>query len=309
MNHQLLNSSKSNGWFTPPDYIKAVREVLGAIDLDPASCEAANRIVQAARYFTAADNGYGREWHGRIFLNPPYGHCWPDGRERKPAPGKRHASGLSAQEHWTRRLIREYQAGNVTAAILLVNANTGEQWFQALWPFPICFVNHRIRFIPGGSMDPRKQPTKSNAFVYFGPRPARFTEVFGQFGQVITPEVLRGQVKRNTCVVCGSSFIARQGAKTCSPGCKQKSYRARVTDKRNTGGWFLPTSSNTCPPLTGPAPAKASSSASEAKQNATSTKDVQTSPGVGDNDSASLPLGVSTPTKYTRRRSLVSAGK
>jgi hypothetical protein len=301
-NHQLLNSSASAEWFTPACYIKAVREVLGTIDLDPASCEAANRIVGARCYFTAADNGYMREWRGNIFLNPPYGWCYPDGRCKE-------KGGLSAQGHWAKRLIAQYQAGNVTEAILLVNANTGEQWFQALWDFPICFVNHRIQFIPGEGTDPRKQPTKSNAFVYFGPRPARFREVFGQFGQVVTPEVLRGQVKRNTCVVCGISFIARQGAKTCSPGCKQKSYRARVTDKRNTGGWFLPIHSNTRPPLTESAPAKASSSASEAKQNATSTKDVRTSAGVGDNDAASLPPGVSNPTKYTRRRSLASAGR
>jgi hypothetical protein len=308
-NHQHINSSKSAEWFTPPHYIQAVREVLGAIDLDPASCAAANLIVQAGCYFTTADNGYGREWHGRIFLNSPYGHCWPDGRQRAPAHGKTQTSGISSQGHWTKRLIDQYQVGTVTEAIWLINANTGEQWFQALWAFPICFVNRRIQFIPGEGTDPRKQPTKSNALVYFGPQPVRFTEVFRQFGRVVTPEVLRGQVKRNTCVVCGSSFIARQGAKTCSPGCKQKSYRARVTDKRNTGEWFLSTHSNTRPPLTGSAPAKASSSASEAKQNATSTKDVQPSLGVGDNDYASLPPGVSTPTKYTRRRSLVSAGK
>lgn len=54
-NHQLLNSSASAEWFTPPRYIEAVREVLGAIDLDPASSLAANRIVQAKRYFTEVD--------------------------------------------------------------------------------------------------------------------------------------------------------------------------------------------------------------------------------------------------------------
>jgi hypothetical protein len=48
-NHQLLNSSTSAEWFTPPCYIKAVREVLGAIDLDPASCEAANRTHESER--------------------------------------------------------------------------------------------------------------------------------------------------------------------------------------------------------------------------------------------------------------------
>ena len=38
--------------------------------------------------------------------------------------------------------------------------------------------------------------------------------------------------KRNICIVCGSSFTARRGAKTCSSGCRQKFYRGRVTDVR-----------------------------------------------------------------------------
>jgi hypothetical protein len=221
-NHQLINSSASAEWFTPPCYIEAVWEVLGAIDLDPASCEAANRIVQARCYFTAVDNGYMREWRGNIFLNPPYGWCYPDGRRKE-------KGGLSAQGHWAKRLIEQYQVGNVPAAILLINANTGEQWFQALWAFPICFVNRRIQFIPGEGTDPRKQPTKSNAFVYFGPRPERFTGVFRQFGRVVLPEVVMVSPLQG-CVVCGAPFTARRGARTCSSRCRQRSYRRRVTD-------------------------------------------------------------------------------
>ena len=58
--------------------------------------------------------------------------------------------------------------------------------------------------------------------------------------------------KRNTCVVCRGSFIARRGAKTCSPGCKQKSYRERVTDKRNTAAVTLPVN-NVTPAVNTPA--------------------------------------------------------
>jgi hypothetical protein len=35
-----------------------VREVLGEIDLDPASCADANKIVRAKQFFTQEDNGY-----------------------------------------------------------------------------------------------------------------------------------------------------------------------------------------------------------------------------------------------------------
>jgi hypothetical protein len=44
-------------------------------------------------------NGLAQPWTGRDFLNPPYGK----------------QGGTSNQEIWTRKLIAEYQAGNVTA--------------------------------------------------------------------------------------------------------------------------------------------------------------------------------------------------
>lgn len=55
--HQLINQSKTVEWYTPPWCLALVREVLGTIDLDPASCEAAQRTVQASQYYTIHDNG------------------------------------------------------------------------------------------------------------------------------------------------------------------------------------------------------------------------------------------------------------
>jgi hypothetical protein len=182
--HQLINSSASREWYTPAEYINATLSVMGGIDLDPASCEDANGIVGAGRYYSEAENGYPREWHGRVFLNPPYGYCHADGRYKP-------KGGLSAQGQWSARLIEQYRAGTVSEAILLVNANTGDKWFRPMWGFPICFVYRRIKFIRGSHTDPKRAPPKGNAFVHFGRNVERFAEVFGEFGRVVLPELPR----------------------------------------------------------------------------------------------------------------------
>jgi hypothetical protein len=39
-------------WYTPSTYIEKARRVLGRIDIDPASCEAAQTVVNASHFFT-----------------------------------------------------------------------------------------------------------------------------------------------------------------------------------------------------------------------------------------------------------------
>ena len=74
-NANTVRGTENTGEFeryTPAQYIEAARRVLGEIDLDPASCEIAQRTVKAVEYFTAKDDGLEQEWHGRVWLNPPY---------------------------------------------------------------------------------------------------------------------------------------------------------------------------------------------------------------------------------------------
>ena len=65
--------SLKDEWYTPPAIVEAARVAMGGIDLDPASCEEANKVVRAAAYWTAADGPLERDWTGRVWLNPPYG--------------------------------------------------------------------------------------------------------------------------------------------------------------------------------------------------------------------------------------------
>ncbi len=167
--HPILNTvtSKSNEWYTPSRYVQAAREVMGNIDLDPASNPTANEVIQAATYYDKETNGLDKEWAGRVWMNPPYG---------------RDETG-SNQDIWTRRLIDHFNAGAVTEAVVLVNASVDTRWFQPLWDFPICFPDHRINFYTSDSI--ASGSTHGSALVYLGHNEEKFKSVFKQFGPIV----------------------------------------------------------------------------------------------------------------------------
>lgn len=165
-------SSRSNEWYTPPTIIETARQVLGTIDLDPASCAGAQKTVRAKAYFTREDDGLSRAWHGRVWLNPPYGRI----------------GNQSSQGVWAQYLVDQHDRGNVSAGICLVKAALGYQWFEELWDhLPVCFLRDRVRFLrpdgtcPGSS----KQGT---ALLYVGPHLRRFIHHTTPLGRVILPE-------------------------------------------------------------------------------------------------------------------------
>lgn len=163
----LIKSSESNEWYTPAPYIEAAREVMGGIDLDPASCDEANETVRALTYYTAECSGLEKPWDGRVWLNPPYGR----------AP-----NGHSNAALWSAKLLEEFKAGGVESACLLVGANTDTAWFQPLWDYPICFVRGRIQF---DGPNAGQSNTQGSAIVYLGPDEELFAQVFSQFGPVV----------------------------------------------------------------------------------------------------------------------------
>jgi phage N-6-adenine-methyltransferase len=157
----VSKNSGDNEWYTPDQYIKAAVNVLGSIDLDPASNPIANQHVGAATFYTAQENGLVQPWAGTVWMNPPY------------------AQPLIGQ--FADRLAEQYAAGNVTAAIVLVNNATDTAWFHALaeQASAICFPRGRIRF---WHPDKVSAPLQGQAFIYLGSEPEVFAAEFGQFG-------------------------------------------------------------------------------------------------------------------------------
>jgi len=158
---QAVLQSGTPEWWTPKKYIDAIHKVMGGIDLDPASCEEANKTVMAKQFYSPEDDGLSKEWGGRVFLNPPYGEEGPP---------------------FIEKLYNSL--GPVTEAIILINSrSTDAEWFQPLFHGVICFTDHRIDF-----NSPNKKETSSthgSCFVYFGLNKKKFAEVFKGFGNIV----------------------------------------------------------------------------------------------------------------------------
>ncbi|MEO6786051.1 MAG: DNA N-6-adenine-methyltransferase, partial [Chthoniobacteraceae bacterium] len=149
--------------YTPPAIIEAARLVLGTIDLDPASSAAANKRVEAIRIFTEADDGLAQQWHGKVWLNHPFG------------------KKLNAK--WINKLEEEFESGRVQEALCITYACTSEKWFQPLLQRPQCFLCPRTNYhLPDGSV--KKGVTKGSVVTYFGANVPGFAEAFASLGVV-----------------------------------------------------------------------------------------------------------------------------
>lgn len=99
--HTRPNNGATNDWCTP----QYITDALGTFDLDPCRCYGQVQ-THAKDSFTVDDDGLARQWHGRVWLNPPYGQ---------------------QIREWLRRLANH---GN---GIALVPSRTEvDSWF---WPF------------------------------------------------------------------------------------------------------------------------------------------------------------------------------
>jgi ParB family chromosome partitioning protein len=150
-------------WYTPPEYIEAARQVLGGIDLDPASSRIAQETVRARKFYTAEDDGLSKPWTGRVWLNPPY--------------------SVELVEAFTSKLCAHYEAKDVTAAILLSNNASETQWFQKTVRLAsaLCLPLGRVRFLDDEG-NPSGSPLQGQAVVYFGRAGETFCQAFGEFG-------------------------------------------------------------------------------------------------------------------------------
>jgi ParB family chromosome partitioning protein len=162
-----MTSSKTGEYYTPPVFVEAARKVLGRIDLDPASCAAANEIIRADYYYSLenGDDGLKLPWRGSVYLNPPF----------------------KTVRHWVHKLESEKEKDHIVDAVFLCKAALGYKWYETLWrKYPTCLVRERIQFINGPG-----QAKQATSFMYVGDNIHKmweFVSEFGKFGRIIPPE-------------------------------------------------------------------------------------------------------------------------
>lgn len=157
----VQHSSRSDKWYTPVEIIRRSVNVLGRIDLDPASDEFGNSRVMADSYIDERENGLSAPWKPTeyypisVFLNSPGGKL-----------GNKSMAAL----FWV-RLMKELEAGNIKHAIYIGFSAEQLQTSQgkgvpSLGDFYCCIPAKRIRFDkPPGHVN-NQAPSHSNIIVY-----------------------------------------------------------------------------------------------------------------------------------------------
>lgn len=190
---EIMSSSDSEEWYTPPHIVGAVLSVLGEIDLDPCA-NPGEPTVPAKAHYRKADDGLRQRWPGRVYMNPPYGRAIPV---------------------WVQKLVDEHRWGHVTEAIALVPSRPDANWFAQLDPFLRCEIRGRVKFIDGKAGREYGAPFPSVVF-YLGSNEQRFTEVFSALGRIVQPvespslvQSSDGQGASDGCPECGARSADR----------------------------------------------------------------------------------------------------
>lgn len=158
----VSNNSGECEWYTPLEIIELARDAMGSIDTDPASSETANDIVRASTFYTKEQDGLKFEWHGNVWLNPPY---------RQPTIGQ-----------FLEKAKSEYESGNSTQLVILTNNATETKAGQSILRYSsaVCFPLGRVKFWSKDKYS--KTPLQGQMIIYVGPNIENFIKNFESIG-------------------------------------------------------------------------------------------------------------------------------
>jgi len=121
---------ETDEWSSPRELVEPLAESVDEFDLDP--CSGAETSPFASATYTEDDDGLSQEWHGNVWVNPPY----------------------SQMKQWTEKAIAEIE--NTKTIFYLCKGDSSTTWWQdgADEAELICAIDHRLEFGDGGSAAP-----------------------------------------------------------------------------------------------------------------------------------------------------------
>lgn len=153
--------------YSPPKVVEAARCVMGDITLDPASSVYANSVVvRAGDFYDSSTNGLRRDWHGNVWLNPPF----------------------STYNKWSKKLVGEWRSGRIRQMCVLCGSRilTAQHFYDALRLCSRLWIPYgRDQFVGGWARDKRNGAPSGYPVLYFGSDGERFRQVFLKLGGTI----------------------------------------------------------------------------------------------------------------------------
>jgi hypothetical protein len=185
MSSQIVSYSE-NDFISPPELVATTAAFFGgSIDLDPASSESANSVVQADRFFTWKENGLNQPWKAdSVYLYPPKSTL--NGAEqpkntrlfRKNLRFKKSAQRVWLELCYNKWLRNEFGQGIIfltsSEVALLVTQKIG-------FDFPLCILSERPKLLHEQTLKPVQ--AKVFGFVYYLPSQLNYENSIRSFSE------------------------------------------------------------------------------------------------------------------------------
>ena len=175
--HPIIKGDEN---YTPDYFLAPCKEFLGAIDLDPYSCEIANKTIGAVNIYTRKDDALTQDWtsFNRKWVNPPY------------------SAGLIGKA-----IAKTLKYSHIGETLLLVNTSSSSKWFQSCMEKCAAYLHPSKRI----NFDSPFRNSKGNRYdqtlFYFGDRPLEFAEALSSLGNAVQPIHKAVLVKNNPVLI------------------------------------------------------------------------------------------------------------
>ena len=181
---------------TPIDVLAAVTSFFGGqIELDPASSDNANRLVQAQKYFCPQHQGLKQLWKAdSVYLYPPRDKLL--GIEQPPDRSlwtKKKRFAKSAQRVWMEEMLRKYTLGEFKEGVLfLTSTDVALLSAQKIGlDLPLCIMKDHPKLRNDDREFTKVSTNKIYGFLYYFPsmentekRILEFSSLFNTLGRV-----------------------------------------------------------------------------------------------------------------------------